>query len=165
MLITLLLSLCLMISLFVLLYAAVALIQDRRFFTTAPKAIQEVIEDKKERFKGAHFLGYFLAIVSILSMIIALIYAGIDGKNNNFGFIDYFLRYLIMFLLLKAFDIIFFDYYLLGKSNFFTHYYPETKEYVGLKNFGYNIKDHLIQIVIFIVFSFVVALLLSKISL
>ena len=40
MLLTLLLTLIFILSVCLLLYAAVALIQDRRFFTTAPKDIQ-----------------------------------------------------------------------------------------------------------------------------
>ena len=39
--VTLLLSFVMMVALFLLLYAAVALVQDKRFFTTAPKDIQE----------------------------------------------------------------------------------------------------------------------------
>ena len=52
MLLTLLLTLVFILSVCLLLYAAVALIQDRRFFTTAPKDIQAAAIEHPERFPG-----------------------------------------------------------------------------------------------------------------
>ena len=54
MLLTLLLTLVFILSVCLLLYAAVAMIQDRRFFTTAPKDIQAAAIEHQERFPGAH---------------------------------------------------------------------------------------------------------------
>ena len=78
-----------------------------------------------------------------------LIYAGYDGIRNNFTFWDFFIRYLTILYLLKAFDIICLDYYLLTKSHFFQHYYPETEGCEGYHNFGFNRKEQLIRIAIF----------------
>ena len=64
MLLTLLLSLTLMASLFGLICAAVGLIQDRRLFTTAPKDIQTAAQDHSERFPGQRMLGWMLAAIS-----------------------------------------------------------------------------------------------------
>ena len=47
---TILLAIIFILSVCLLLYAAVALIQDKRFFTTAPKDIQEAALDHPERF-------------------------------------------------------------------------------------------------------------------
>lgn len=71
MLLTILLSFVLIVSVCLLLYAAVALIQDRRFFTTAPKDIQAAAIEHPERFPGAHALGWVLAIISLLAMMSA----------------------------------------------------------------------------------------------
>ena len=60
MLLTVVLSLVMMASLFLMLYAAVALVQDKRLFTSAPKDIQAAVQPKAERFPGAHVLGWFL---------------------------------------------------------------------------------------------------------
>jgi len=57
MLLTVVLSLVMMASLFLMLYAAVALVQDKRLFTSAPKDIQSTVQPKAERFPGAHVLG------------------------------------------------------------------------------------------------------------
>ena len=64
MLLTLFLTLIFILAVCLLLYAAVALIQDRRFFTTAPKDIQAAAVDHPERFPGAHALGWLLAYQS-----------------------------------------------------------------------------------------------------
>ena len=73
MLLTLLLTLVFILSVCLLLYAAVAMIQDRRFFTTAPKDIQAAAIEHQERFPGAHALGWVLAIISLLAMVGAFV--------------------------------------------------------------------------------------------
>ena len=80
------LTLVFILSVCLLLYAAVALIQDRRFFTTAPKDIQAAAIEHPERFPGAHALGWVLAIISLLAMIGAFVYGGWDGVKNGFSF-------------------------------------------------------------------------------
>ena len=48
---------------------------------------------------------------------------------------------------MKAFDIIGLDYFLLTKTHFFQHYFPETEGCAGWQDFGYNRKQQLGQIV------------------
>ena len=57
MLLTLLLSLIVIVSIFLILLIAVGLIQDKRLFTTAPKDIRAAAKERKERFPGARILG------------------------------------------------------------------------------------------------------------
>ena len=148
MLVTVILSLVLMAGLFLMLWSAVAFIQDKRFFTSAPKDVQAAVRPRAERFPGAHRLGWRLMILAIALMVFALLYAGLDGVEKGFGFWQHFTRYLIMLLALKAFDILFFDLVLLCHSNFFPHYYPEVKGIVGPHQFGYNWREHLLMIVL-----------------
>ena len=54
MLLTVVLSLVMMASLFLMLYAAVALVQDKRLFTSAPKDIQAAVQPKAERLLFIH---------------------------------------------------------------------------------------------------------------
>ena len=79
---TFLLSLVLILALIILLFAAVVLIQDKRFFTTAPKDIQEAAIDHPERFPGAHALGWILAVGSLCMMIGAFVYGWMDGRDE-----------------------------------------------------------------------------------
>ncbi len=86
MLLTLLLTLVFILSVCLLLVTAVALIQDKRFFTTAPKDIQAAAIEHPERFPGAHALGWMLAIISLVLMVGAFVYGGWDGVKNGFSF-------------------------------------------------------------------------------
>ena len=74
MLLTIVLSLVMIASLFLMLYAAVALVQDKRLFTSAPKDIQAAIQPKEERFPGAHKLGWRLLMLSVLLFVGAIVY-------------------------------------------------------------------------------------------
>lgn len=149
MLVTVILSLVLMAGLFLMLWSAVAFIQDKRFFSSAPKDVQAaVLPRREERFPGAHRLGWKLMILAIALMLFALLYAGLDGVEKGLGFWQLFTRYLIMLLALKAFDILFFDLVLLCHSGFFPRYYPEVKGIVGPHQFGYNWREHLLMIVL-----------------
>ena len=164
MLVTLILSLVMMAGLFLMLYAAVALIQDKRLFTSAPKAVQDAVLPKPERFPSAHKLGWKLIILSLVLMAGSLFYAGVNGAENGFTFWQFFWRYLVMLLLLKAFDILFFDLILLCHSNFFPRWYPEVKGIVGPQQFGYNWKTHLLHIVMSPVISLALAWLCTVLA-
>ena len=143
MMLTIVLSLVMMAGLFLMLLAGVGFIQDTRFFTSAPKEVQKVIRPRAERFPGAHALGWCMGILSILMIAGAVVYGGWDGIRNGFGFWQFFFRFLIMILALKAFDILFFDFYLLCRSGFFSHFYPECRTLLGPHLFGFNWKTHL----------------------
>lgn len=136
--ITIILSVLMMAALFLMLYAGVALIQGRKYFSSAPKDIVAVIQPREERFPGAHALGWLLMCVSVFLILLALVLAGVDGHRNAFSFSRYFMRYLVMFLLLKLFDILFFDLFLLTHSRFYQHFYPETEGCAGFHSFGFN---------------------------
>jgi len=146
---TVLLSFIFIAAVCLLLFAAVALIQDRRFFTTAPKDIQAAAKDHPERFRGARVLGWKLAIISLLLMIGAFVYGGYDGVKNGFGFWQHWLRFALMLYLWKTFDIICLDWLLLTKSHFFQHFYPETEGCAGYHQFGFNRKEQLIRLAVF----------------
>ncbi|MDO5377947.1 MAG: hypothetical protein Q4G52_06400 [Clostridia bacterium] len=142
---TVILSIVMMAGLFLMLWSAVGFIQNKRFFTSAPKAAQEVIQPKDERFRGQHAVGWLLMVLALVLLGGAVIAGAYDGMQKDFGFWQFFIRFAMMLLLLKAFDILFFDWVLLCRSNFFPHYYPEVKGIYGPEIFGYNKKSHLIQ--------------------
>ena len=160
MLTTLLLSLVMMAGLFLMLWAETGFIQDKRLASSAPKEELAVIPDTKpERFKGQHVLGWCIAVLSIMLMLGALVFGAWDGIRKGFTYGQFAVRFLVMLLLLKAFDIGFFDWFLLCNQgfHFFPHYYPEVSDVLGPYLFGYNWKSHLAQIIGMIVGSFVLA--------
>jgi len=153
MLITFLLSVMMMAGLFLMLLAGVGFIQDKKFFSSAPKEVRDAVpESKPERFKGQHMLGWILIVISFALMGGAVVLGAWNGISNNFSFWQFYLRFFLMLILLKAFDVGFFDWVLLSNAgfNFFPSFYPETKAVLGHYLFGYNWKTHLLHVILFV---------------
>ena len=149
MIVTFILSLILMAALFLGIWVAVALVQSKRLFTTAPKDLQAAALEHEERFPGARALGWFLLLLCVLLFLGVFIYAGWDGIQRGYGFWQFAGRFLTILYLEKAFDIIVLDWFLLTKSHFFQHYYPETEGCAGYHQFGFNRKEQLTRIILF----------------
>ena len=147
--VTLILSLILMAALFLMVFSAVALVQDRRLFTSAPKDIQEAITEHAERFPKARRLGWKLLVIAALAFPGVFFYGALDGIQNHYDIWMFFARFLTILYLLKAFDIIFLDFFLLTKSHFYQHYYPETEGCAGYRQFGFNRKQQIGKILLF----------------
>ena len=132
-----------------LLISAVAFIQDKRFFSSAPKEALEVLKPRNEElFYGARTTGWVLMIISIL-MILGVGAVSIwDGFRSSFSFIQFFLRFVTIFTVYKAYDMIFFDWFLLCKFHFFQHYYPEVESVYSGRKYGYNIKSQLLKLLV-----------------
>lgn len=150
MVITIVATLMVMAAYFLVLYGGVGFIQDKRFFSSAHKDVLAVIPDKKERFRGAHIIGWVIAIIAVLLFAGAAVLSIWDGIRNGFTFLKFFARFLVILYCMEIYDILFFDWVLLCHSNFFPHFYPEIKGIVGPHMFGYNKKAHLLHFVIYI---------------
>ena len=149
--ITLLASLVVMAAYFLLLYAGVGLIQEKRFFSSAPHEVFAAVPEKKaERFCGAHVLGWCVGILAMLLFLGAAVLAAWDGVQRGFTFGAFFARYLVILYVMEVYDILFFDWVLPCHSNFFLRFYPEVKGIVGPQLFGYNKKAHLTHFLLYI---------------
>ena len=89
----------------------------------------------------------------------ALILSVYDGLKNDFGFLKFFGRFITVLYIMEIYDIFFFDWYLLCRSNFFPHFYPELKGVVGPHMFGYNKKQHIIHLIVYIPVCVIAALI------
>lgn len=126
--ITLLASFLVMAAYFLLLYAGVGLIQEKKFFSSAPREVFTAVPERKaERFRGAHILGWCLGILAMLLFLGAAVLAAWDGVRNGFTFGAFFTRYLVILYVMEAYDILFFDWVLLCHSNFFPHFTPRSR--------------------------------------
>lgn len=152
MLITLLLSVMMMAGLFLMLLGGVGFIQQYKFFSSAPKEVRTAVpKTKPERFRGQHIIGWIMIVISFALMGGAIILGAWNGIENGYAFWQFYIRFFIMLILLKAFDIGFFDWVLLSNAgfNFFPYFYPECKQVLGHYLFGYNWKTHLLHVLIF----------------
>lgn len=150
MVVTVIAILMIMAAYFLVLYGGVGFIQDKRFFSSAPKENLEAIPDTKERFRGAHMIGWIIEIIAILMFLGTAVLAALDGIRNGFSYLQFFGRFLVMLYVMELYDIFFFDWILLCNSNFFPHFYPELKGVVGPHMFGYNKKTHIMHFIIYI---------------
>lgn len=139
-----------MAAYFLVLYGAVGFIQDKRFFSSAPKENLAAIPDKKERFRGAHAVGWAIEAAAISLFLGAAALCVWDGVRSGFGFGRFFARFLVVLYGMEIYDILFFDWVLLCHSNFFPHFYPELKGVVGPHMFGYNAKSHLLHFAVYL---------------
>ena len=133
-----------------LLISAVAFVQETRFFSSAPKEALEVLKPRnKELFYGARAMGWVLMILSSLMILGVGVVSIWDGFRNGFSFREFFLRFVLILTIYKAYDMIFFDWFLLCKFHFFQYYYPEVESVYTGRKYGFNIKSQLLKLLIF----------------
>nr|MCR4597068.1 hypothetical protein [Lachnospiraceae bacterium] len=127
MLLTIFLAIVFSAAISLMLLSAVAFIQDKKFFSSAPKEAQElVVPRNKELFYGARTIGWTLMIFSILMILGTGVISIWDGIRSGFTFFRFFLRFVLIFTIYKLYDMICFDYFLLMKFKFFQYYFPEV---------------------------------------
>jgi len=150
MLVTFIAAVMVMVAYFLVLYGGVGFIQDKKFFSSAPKEVLDAVPDHKERFPGAHVIGWIIAGIAVLLFAGAAVLSIWDGIRNGFGFWNFFARFLIILYVMEIYDICFFDWVLLCHSNFFPRFYPEVDGIMGPYLFGYNKKTHIMHFIIYI---------------
>ena len=132
-----------------MLFAAVAFIQDKRFFSSAPKEAQAVIQPREnELFYGARVIGWTLIVFALLMILGVGVISVWDGFRSGFTFFQFFLRFVLIFTIYKLYDMICFDYFLLIKFKFFQYYYPEVDSVYSGRKYGYNIKSQLLKLLV-----------------
>ena len=149
MLLTVFLALVFCAAITNLLISAVTFVQDTRFFSSAPKEAQEVLKPRNEElFFGARAMGWVLIILSVLMILGVGVISIWDGFRSGFSFLQFFLRFVWIFTIYKAYDMIFFDWFLLCRFHFFQHYYPEVAPVYNGRKYGYNLKSQLLKLLV-----------------
>lgn len=166
MLMTFLLTLCNIILLCLMILTSTVFMPYRGLAKNFPKDVQEALKPRLDEIdkqpKAPRVFGGILIVIMFLLFIAVFILGGIDGMHHVFTYSQYLLRFLIIAFGTKAFDIIALDYFLLTKTNFFPHFFPETKGCAGWQRFGYNRKQHLGQSVFMLICCLVLAFVFSK---
>ena len=151
MLLTIFLAIVFCAAISLMMLSAVAFIQDKKLFSSAPKEAREAILPREhELFYDARIIGRTLMIFSILMIAGVGVISIWDGFRSGFTFLQFFLRFVSIFTIYKIYDMICFDYFLLMKYQFFQFYYPEVKSVYSDRKYGYNIKSQLLKL--FIIF-------------
>lgn len=151
MLLTIFLTIVFCASITIMLLSAIAFVQEKRFFSSAPKEAQEVVQVReKELFYGARKIGWTLMIFSFLMIAGVGVIAIWDGIRSGYTFLQFFIRFVTIFTVYKIYDMTCFDYFLLMKFKFFQFYYPEIEGVFSNRKYGYNIRSQLLKL--FVIF-------------
>jgi len=157
MILTVFLAIVFCAAMALMLISCVAFIQDNKFFSSAPKEAREVlVQREKELFYGARKIGWTLFVISVLMILGTGVIAVWDGFRSGFTFWQFFLRFVLIFTIYKICDMSLIDGFLLLKSHFFQHYYPEAEHVMEGRKYGFNIKSQLLKL--FVIFPAVSAL-------
>ena len=149
MLLTIFLAIVFCAAITLMLLSAVAFIQKKELFSSAPREAREAILPRnRELFVGARIIGWTLMAFSILMILGIGIVSLWDGFRNGLGFWQFFTRFVLIFTIYKVYDMVCFDYFLLMKFHFFQYYFPEVGSVYPLKKYGYNIKSQLLKLLV-----------------
>lgn len=149
MLLTVFLTIVFCTAMALLYLSAVALVQNEKMFSSAPKEVQAVIQPRPtERFRGARAIGWTLMGLSIAIVLGVGVIAIWDGLRSGFTFAQFFARFVTIFTVYKVLDMVLIDYFLLMKSRFFQHYYPEIEDVFPPKKYGFNLKSQLLKLIV-----------------
>lgn len=149
MLLTVFLTIVFCAAITLMMFSAVAFIQNEKFFSSAPKEAQAVLRHRdKELFYGARIIGWTLIIFSLLMILGVGVISIWDGFRSGFTFWQFFFRFVFIFTVYKIYDMVCFDYFLLMRFHFFQYYYPEVKEVYANRKYGYNIKSQLLKLLV-----------------
>ena len=130
-----------------------------------PEDVQEKLRPRIENLPMSpkRILGWVILILLLAGYIGLFIIGGMDGKKHGFTFLQFFARFFMIGAVIKAFDIICLDYFLLTKTHFFQHFFPETEGCSGWKNFGYNRKQQVRQCLLILIGSVITAWIFTMI--
>ena len=124
-----------------------------------PEDVQERLRPRLERLPMSpkRALGWAILALFAAGYCALFIVGGIDGMRHGFTFGQFFLRFFTIGAVIKAFDIVALDWFLLTKTRFFQHYFPETEGCAGWQDFGYNRKQQMRQCVLMVIGSAITA--------
>ena len=147
MLLTAVLSLAGCIAFFLMILGVTVTLPSPMLISFFPEDVQERLRPRVENqpmtFKRA--MGWVMLAAFCLFYIGIVVYGASDGIKNGYSFWQFLLRFLIIGAAMKVFDIVFFDWFILTRTRFFQHFFPETEGCRGWKEFGFNRKQQIRQ--------------------
>ena len=124
-----------------------------------PEDVQEKLKPRLEclPMSPKRVLGWIILALFVAGYLALFVIGGIDGLKRGFTFGQFFLRFFTIGAVIKAFDIIALDWFLLTKTHFFQRYFPETEGCAGWQDFGYNRRQQARQCAMIVLGSAVTA--------
>lgn len=138
------------ILLFLMIWEATVTMPFAALAKNFPVDVQEKLKPRIESLPltPQRVIGGIILVILIMAWLGLFIVGGLDGKVHGFGYWDYAVRFLVIGIAVKVYDIVGLDYFLLTKTKFFQHYFPETEGCEGWQQFGYNREQQTRQCII-----------------
>ncbi len=93
-----------------------------------PEDVRKAAKNHPEPAKWKQLIAHFLLVVFLLSMLGGIIWLGIDGIRSGYGFWKLTLRFIVLLYVMKVFDIVVQDQWLVVTLGYFKKIFPETAE-------------------------------------
>ncbi len=104
-----------------------------------PEDVREAAKNHPEPAKWKQMIAHFMLTVFLLAML--------DGIKNEYGFWKLTLRFIVLLYVMKIFDILVQDQWLVMTLGYFKKIFPETADCKGWKNRSFNNKNQIIRII------------------
>lgn len=114
-----------------------------------PEDIRTAAKDHPEPPKRKQMLAHFLLGMFLLLFLGGMLFLGFDGLKHGYGFRRLTLRFIAVLYIVKVFDIVVQDQWLVMSSGFFQRIFPETRDCAGWHDRGFNNKNQLVRIIVY----------------
>ena len=112
-----------------------------------PEDIRAAAKDHPDPPKWKQMIAHILLGMFLLTFIGGILFLGFDGLKHGYGFWKLTLRFIITLYIVKLFDIVVQDQWLVMTAGFFQRIFPETKDCAGWHDRGFNNQNQLVRIV------------------
>jgi len=165
MILTLVLSLAGCLLLFLCIWGVTVTMPTGLLAKNFPVDVQERLRPRLENLPMSfkRVVGWIILDAFCVLYIGLFAYGAKDGMDHGYSFWQFFLSFFLIAGIIKVFDIVCLDFFLLTKTGFFQHYFPETEGCEGWKQFGYNRRQQIRQSIALLVGSLILALICSLI--
>ena len=120
-----------------------------------PEDIREAAKDHPAPPKWKQYTAHLLLVLFVLVWLGGFIIIGANGVKQGCGFGQLWFRYMVSLELIKLFDIVVQDQWLVMTSGYYRRLFPETADCAGWKDRGWNLRGQLIRLLVFPVLSLI----------
>jgi hypothetical protein len=114
-----------------------------------PEDVREAAKDHVDPPKNKQMIAHCFLALFLISMFAGVIYIGMDGIRNDIGYLQLTLRFIVLLYVMKIFDILVQDQWVVMTVGYFKKIFPETAECEGWKNRGFNNRNQIVRIILY----------------
>ena len=122
-----------------------------------PEDIREAAKNHPEPAKWKQVVAHLITGVFCVIMLSGIIYLGIDGIKNGYGYWQFVGRFVTLLYIMKLYDIVIQDQWLVLSTNYFKKIFPETINCAGWENGHFNDRNHFKRIILYPLLALVIS--------